>query len=170
MDELCVATEPTFLQRLRDRWQQWCRRNEPDNLELHARREFRAAGYIPLDQEQEDGPNKWIQDNVIELIRVFAKQGHSGMSAGYCIETFCKLAKFEPLVPLQGTDDEWNDVGGGYWQNNRCSHVFKETDGRAYDMDGRIFREPNGACFTSRESRVYITFPYTPTREYVDVN
>ena len=38
-----------------------------------------------------------------------------------------------------------------------------------YDMDGRVFREPNGTCYTSRNSRVDITFPYTPTTEYVDV-
>ena len=110
-----------------------------------------------------------MQENVIELLRVFAKQGHSGFSAPYCIETFRKLALFEPLVPLRGIDDEWNECCSGMWQNNRCSHVFKELDGRAYDIQGRIFREPNGSCYTNRESRVYISFPYTPTREYVDV-
>lgn len=167
--ELCGAREPSFFERLRWRFDAWIRRNEPGNLELHAIREFKAAGYTPLNQPQEDGPNKWMQENVIELIRAFSKQGHSGFSAPYCIETFRKLAMFEPLVPLQGTDDEWNEVSHGHWQNNRCSHVFKEADGRAYDIEGRIFREPDGGCYTSRESRVYITFPYTPTREYVDV-
>lgn len=169
MDEPCVQTKPTFLQRLRNRWQQWRRRNKPSSSELHALREFRAAGYTPLDQPQEDGPNKWMQESVLELIRVFSKQGHSGMSAGYCIEMFCKLAKFEPLVPLQGTDDEWNEVSDEIWQNNRCSHVFKGADGRAYDINGRIFREPNGCCYTGYGSRVYVTFPYVPTSEYVDV-
>ena len=57
----------------------------------------------------------------------------------------------------------------GRWQNIRCSHVFKDGDGRAYDSTGRIFREPNGCCYTSRDSRVYIEFPYTPKREYVEV-
>lgn len=169
-DDICIAPAPVLLDRLRYRFRTWRRRNEPSNGELHAMREFKAAGYIPLDQPQEDGPNKWIQENVLELLRVFAKQGHSGFSAPYCIEMFRKLAMFEPLVPLQGTDDEWNDVGDGFWQNNRCSHVFKGADGRAYDIDGRIFREPDGCCYTNRDSRVYITFPYTPTREYVDVS
>jgi hypothetical protein len=55
------------------------------------------------------------------------------------------------------------------WQNNRCCHVFKDNAGNAYDIDGKIFREPDGACYTSRDSRVPVTFPYTPVREYVDV-
>jgi len=136
---------------------------------MHAEREFVAAGYTPLNQDQEDGPNKWIQQNVLELLEVFNRQGHSGSSAPYCISMFKKLAMYEPLVPLSGDDNEWNDVGDGTWQNNRCSRVFKDADGKAYDIDGRVFREPNGCCYTSRDSRVYITFPYTPTTEYVDV-
>ena len=137
----------------------------------HAKREFKAVGYIPLDQPQEDGPNKWIQENVLELLDVFSKQGHSGFSAPYCISTFKKLASLEPLGPLTGADDEWTEVvDGRMLQNNRCGHVFKDSkDGQAYDIEGRIFREPNGCCFTSRDSRVPITFPYTPTSEYVDV-
>ncbi len=36
--------------------------------------------------------------------------------------------------------------------------------------DAGIFREPDGACYTSFESRVPIEFPYTPERTYVDVD
>lgn len=151
------------------RLQKWLRRNETSSLELHAMREFKAAGYMPLNQQQENGPNKWMQENVLELIRVFSKQGHSGFSAPHCISMFKTLAMFEPLVPLQGTDDEWNEIGDGCWQNNRCSHVFKDADGRSYDIEGRIFRESNGSCYQNKDSQVYVTFPYTPTREYVDV-
>lgn len=149
-----------------------CQDREPCSLELHAMREFKAVGYIPLDQPQEDGPNKWIQQNVIELIRTFSKQGHSGMSAPYCINVFEKLAKFEPLAPLTGEDWEWHEVGDGVFQNIRCSNVFKDSDlfdGQAYDINGKVFREPSGACYTGAGSCVPITFPYTPTTEYVDV-
>ena len=136
----------------------------------HAQREFKAAGYDPI-ENSEEGPDKWIQENILELLKVFSAQGHSGMSAPYCINTFSKLANFESLAPLTGEDDEWAQVGedGDCYQNIRCSHVFKDKDGRAYDIQGRIFREPNGGCYTSRDSRVYITFPYVPTTEYVDV-
>lgn len=166
--DTCNYGEPSLFTRLIWRFKAWRKRNEPSSTERHALREFKAAGYPPI-AECGDGPDKWIQENVIELLRVFSEQGHSGSSAPYCIRMFEKLANFEPLVPLTGADDEWNEVSGGVWQNNRCSHVFKEADGRAYDMDGRIFRQPDGCCFTNRDSRVYITFPYTPTREYVDV-
>jgi hypothetical protein len=84
------------------------------------------------------------------------------------ISLFEKVARFEPLTPLTGDDDEWMEVGDGMFQNIRCSHVFKNKDG-AYDIDGRIFREPNGSCYTNGKSRVPVTFPYTPSREYVDV-
>lgn len=135
----------------------------------YAQRELAAVGYTPLDQPQENGPNKWIQECVLELLDVFSQQGHSGSSAPYCVEMFRKLALCEPLGPLSGEAAEWNEVGDGVWQNNRCSHVFKGADGRAYDINGRIFVEPNGCSYTNQDSHVYVTFPYTPTRECVAV-
>jgi hypothetical protein len=167
-----VPAAPRFWDELIWKIKRFFQKKEESNLIAHAKREFKAAGYKPI-AECEDDPNKWIQENVLELLEVFEKQGHSGFSAGYCREVFMKLAAFQPLAPLSGKDDEWVDVssysGQPMWQNNRCSHVFKEADGRPYDMDGRIFREPDGGCYTNRDSRVYIEFPYTPKREYVDV-
>lgn len=153
----------------------------------HAQREFLALGYVPLDQQQEDGSNKWIQENVLELLELFIKQGHSGSSAPYCADIFKKLALHELLSPLSGNDNEWNEVGDGHFQNNRCSHVFKDEDGRAYDIEGRIFFEwcerpldsdeegypgirKYKSYFTNLESRVYVEFPYTPTKEYIQVS
>ena len=136
----------------------------------HAKREFIAIGY-DLEQTEED-PNKWIVENVLELLEVFSKQGHSGSSAPFCIGYFEKLARFKPLSPLTGEDAEWNDVSEfgdkGTFQNNRCSNVFKNGNG-AYDINGKVFREKNGACYTNSESRVPVEFPYVPKTEYVDV-
>ncbi len=137
------------------------------NSVSHAKRELRASL-----EGKEDGPNKWIAQNLIELIAIFSTQGHSGSSAPWCIDMFKKLAAFEPLGPLTGEDHEWMEVGEGAFQNMRCSHVFKQADrfdGQAYDINGRIFREPSGACYTSGKSHVPVVFPYTPTSEYVDV-
>lgn len=156
--------------------------------ETFIRREFQALGY-KAPEEEEDGPNKWIQENVLEIAEVFASQGHSGFSAAYCVDLLEKVLRHEPIGPLTGEDWEWNEVGEGVWQNNRCSHVFKDTEtfgGQAYDIDGKILcewcerdLEPDEpgypgktrfqTCYTSSASRVPITFPYTPTREYVDV-
>lgn len=140
------------------------------NLRKHAEIELKAVGY-KLDGADEPY-NKAAVDAILELIDVFSKQGHSGFSAPYCIQTFAKLASFEPICPLTGADDEWTEVGDGMFQNKRCSHVFKSPerfDGQAYDLNGRIFREPDGSCYSSGDSLVPIVFPYTPERQYVDV-
>lgn len=132
------------------------------NLRKHAEAELAAA---------EAGDSLYgdlLPKAVLELIDVFAAQGHSGMSAGICIQLFTALARFEPLCPLTGEDDEWNECREGVWQNRRCSHVFKDAE-HAYDIEGRIFRDPDGGCYTSFDSRVTVTFPYSPKREYVDV-
>ena len=137
------------------------------NLIHHAKTELKAAGFY----KEESDYGGMIPEAILELIEVFSKQGHSGGSAGLVISLFQKLASFEPLVPLTGADDEWMEVTDGCFQNIRCGHVFKQKDrfdGQAYDINGRIFREPNGCCYTSAESFLPITFPYTPKTEYVD--
>jgi len=175
--DTAVAYEPTIQQRIvwRLRWFfSLFEKKRPSSLVLHAKREFLALGYKPV-EEGEGGPNQWMQENVLQLLEVFSKQGHSGFSAPYCVSMFEKLARFEPLGPLTGEDHEWNDVSdmggrdyGPLWQNNRASHVFKDSDG-AFDVDGVIFREPNGCTFIGRYSRVPVTFPYTPKRVYAEV-
>ena len=139
------------------------------NLKEHAQRELQAAGLFDEDSDY-DG---MLGASVMELIEAFASQGHSGFSASMTSSLFNKLSRFEPLGPLTGEEDEWQEVGGeGLFQNLRCSRVFKNNDG-AYDLDGKIFREPNGVTYTSyteaRESSVPITFPYTPTSEIIDL-
>jgi hypothetical protein len=107
-----------------------------------------------------------------EMILVFSTHGHSGFSAGWARARLDKLLGFEPLGPLTGEPDEWVEVGDGVFQNRRCSHVFKQKDrfgGQAYDLNGRVFQEPSGACYTNRDSMTPIVFPYTPKTVYVDV-
>lgn len=140
------------------------------NLHVFAESELRAAGYFDPDNGMY---GDLLGKSTLELIDVFSEQGHSGMSAGIAVSLFSKLAKFEPLSPLTGEDDEWNEVGINQWQNKRCSHVFKSYSRlgvQAYDCEGRIFREPNGCCYTNKDSHTPITFPYVPTRMYIDVD
>lgn len=115
----------------------------------HAKREFNALGYKPIDQLNDDDPNKWIQENVFELLEAFSKQGHSGSSAPFCINMFKKLASFEPLAPLTFKDDEWNEVGEDTFQNKRLSAVFKEgKNGKPYYIDAIVWEPQNGGRFT----------------------
>lgn len=129
-----------------------------------AENELRIAGLLDKDSDYEG----MLGQSVLELTKEFASQGHSGFSAAQTLKIFARVASFEPLSPLRGDDDEWQEVGTGVFQNVRCSHIFKEN-GQAYDIEGRIFREPSGVCYTNSESRVPVTFPYVPNREYVDV-
>lgn len=146
----------------------YVRMERNSNYIHHARREFKAAGW----DLQSDEMQRLMCEQVCELLGVYSTHGHSGSSAPYANSLFTKLAAFEPIVPLTGEDWEWNECGDGVFQNSRCGHVFKQPDrfdGQAYDIDAVIFREPNGCCYTNSESRQPITFPYTPTRKYVDV-
>lgn len=129
-----------------------------------AKEELTRAGLFDKDSDYGGA----LGPAILKMIEVFADEGHSGFSAGMAVNAFTKLARFEPLTPLTGEDDEWTEVEEGVFQNRRCSRIFKDESG-AYDIDGKVFREPSGACFTSRDSRVYIDFPYTPSTEYVDV-
>lgn len=134
------------------------------NLQDFARKELELAGFFDKDSMYAG----MLGEAVMKLIDVFSDEGHSGTSASITVNAFERVARFEPLTPLTGEDDEWNEVTEGMLQNKRCSHVFKK-DGRAYDSEGRVFRQASGSCFLSRDSFVDITFPYVPKREYVDV-
>lgn len=115
-----------------------------------------------------DEMNLAVRNHLLKMCVEFEKAGHSGFSANYAANILNKLLRYEPILPLTGNDDEWQEVGDGVFQNIRCHRVFKEN-GQAYDIEGKVFKEPSGVCFTNKNSRVEITFPYTPTTEYLGV-
>lgn len=133
------------------------------NLLSHAENELSLLGG---NDEMQQEMNK----HILKMVQIFGEEGHSGFSASYAIGILEKLLRFEPLTPLTGEEAEWFDHGDGFCQNKRCSHVFRDNKtGRTYDINGRIFREPNGSCWTNSNSAVDVTFPYTPRSEYIDV-
>lgn len=139
----------------------------PDsNYVKHCRREL-ASWFA----EGEDSPNRWVADGTERMLRLFATEGHSGSSAPFAIAVLKAIAMFEPWGPLTGAESEWGEPFDydGTQQNRRCSHVFRGKDGRAYDSQGRVFRTPDGSAYTGKDSRVFITFPYKPKVEYVEV-
>ena len=150
------------------------------NLHAHALMEFKAAGWLDGTGAYRDEMQAAICEHVLALLKVFADEGHSGSSAPYAVNMFKKLAMYEPLVPLTGEDWEWHEASEGVFQNKRCSRVFKQADrfnGQAYDIDGRVFYEwytdketgeKYKSHYTSRDSLVPVTFPYTPSTEYVE--
>jgi len=121
--------------------------------------------------------NAMGRNAILELVEKFAEQGHSGFSASYVTNCLEKLLRWEPLSPLTGEDSEWTLLeydDETRYQNKRCSRVFKDFDGRAYDIEGKVFwdwytnedGEKSKSYFTCKESRVYIDFPYVPTTVY----
>jgi hypothetical protein len=151
----------------------------------HAENELDLIGLT--DQDEMNGA---MRKHILHMIEEFSKEGHSGFSANYAISILTKLLDYKPLSPLTGEDSEWTMISeemsgsnrGTLYQNKRASHVFKDDDG-AYDIDGKVFwnwqerpldEDEEGypgthkfkSYYTSRDSRVYVTFPYTPTTVY----
>lgn len=113
-------------------------RGEEMSLVKHAEHELRLAGLFDKDSDY-DG---MLGDAVLELVKVFAKQGHSGFSAHTTLRIFNEVANFKNLTPIGSTKDEWMDVTGmtadgkGTWQNRRRGTTFSRDGGKTwYDMD-----------------------------------
>ena len=137
------------------------------NLVTFAERELDLIG-----MKDEEGMNGMMRKHLIHMVDEFSNEGHSGFSASYAISCLKRLLAYKPLSPLTGEDDEWTEVsehmGHKCYQNKRHSAVFKDETG-AYNIEGKVFwewatnsetGEKFKSYFTSRDSRVYITFPY----------
>lgn len=106
---------------------------DDSNLVRHAKRELDLLGM----GENSDGVDKLGREGVLDLVRVFAAQGHSGSSAAWMIQTLERLLRFEPLTPLTDDPDEWMDVSGyaasdARWQSRRHSEAFSHDGGKTY--------------------------------------
>lgn len=108
------------------------------NLVKHAEYELKLAGLLDKDSDY-DG---MLGEAVLELVKVFAKQGHSGFSAHQTLQIFNEVANYRPLTPIGKSKDEWMDVtdmgadGKGLWQNKRRGTTFSRDAGKTwYDID-----------------------------------
>lgn len=143
----------------------------------YAERELDLIG-----MNDEEGMNGMMRKHLIHMVEEFAKEGHSGFSASYALSCLKRLLAFKPLSPLTGEEDEWTEVsehmGHKSYQNKRYSAVFKDETG-TYNIDGKVFwswftdkdtGEKFKSYYTSRDSRVYVEFPYAvpdePEYEY----
>jgi hypothetical protein len=137
------------------------------NLISYAEDELNRIG---MTEDSPDEMNVEMRKHIVHMVKEFSEEGHSGFSGRYALNILTKLLDFKPLTPLTGADDEWNDVGEDYWQNKRCSSVFKKADGTCYDIDGKVFwewyRDENGEAvktyYSGSGCSVPVTFPYTP--------
>lgn len=106
------------------------------NLVDYAKEELTRAGLFDKDSAY-DG---MLGTAALEIIEAFAKQGHSGSSAGMVTQIVEKLMRYEPLTLLTYGPEEWTDVsnesGTPMWQNKRKSTTFSVDGGKThYDLD-----------------------------------
>lgn len=106
------------------------------NLVKHAQEELKLAGLFDKDSDY-DG---MIGEAVLELVKVFSKQGHSGFSASWTLDVFNKVANYKPLTPIGKSKDEWMNVSDmstdPMWQNKRRGTTFSRDGGKTwYDID-----------------------------------
>ena len=108
-----------------------------------AKYELNLAGYrlepVPDSDWSEDDYVQNIGNCVYELIKVFCAQGHSGMSAGFCISLTEKLLKGDILSPLTNNPEEWvslaeewgEDIQDAY-QSKRKFSCFSDDGLKTY--------------------------------------
>lgn len=103
----------------------------------HAKRELELVGLFDKGSDY-DG---MVGTAVVELMEVFAKQGHSGESASQTIYLFHELARYKPLSPITSNPAEWTDMsdlcdGVTMWQSKRNPSVFSKDGGQTwYDLN-----------------------------------
>lgn len=102
---------------------------------------------------------------VMDLMRIVDLQGHSGFSHSYMLNLFRDLSRNGIVTPLTGEEEEWGEpyCDDGTRQNKRCSHVFMDGSGRAYDIDGIVWEDEESELrYTNKHSFVPVEFPYYP--------
>lgn len=88
-----------------------------------------------------NGYNDFTRKCMLELVEVFAKQGHSGFSASYTIEILYKLLNWQPLTPLTNNPSEWIEHDTDkLWQSKRNPKAFSEDAGQHYTLTHENFK------------------------------
>lgn len=103
------------------------------SLYKHAKREL---DIIYDKKSLKEEVNKTMYNNILSLIKLFAKQEHSGASAAYCLEFFHTLAKFISLGELTSNPKEWMEVEPKMYQSRRNPSCFSTDLEYYYDLDG----------------------------------
>jgi len=114
------------------------------NLETHAERELRKAGFF----DNDGAYSGMLGPAVLRMVKVFADENHSGMSAQIALNLFNRVARFKVLTAITSDPSEWRELEPDMrpktdercWQNLRQSSCFSTDGGKTYyDLD-----EPHG--------------------------
>lgn len=100
----------------------------------HAKEELSRAGLFDKDSDY----NGLIGKAVMELVKCFSNQGHSGFSANWVLDLFNQLGKYKTLSPITDNPKEWMEVSENMWQSKRNPALFSENNGKTYyDVDNK---------------------------------
>jgi len=109
------------------------------NLVSHAEKELRRAGMFDKGSDY----NGALGKSILDMVKVFSTQGHSGFSASLTIDILNKLLKYKTLTPISSNPDEWMDItdmcgknAKTLWQNKRDPSFFSKDGGKTwYNID-----------------------------------
>ena len=142
---------------------------EESNIVKHAREELDLL-LKHCEDEEAYKMQQAINENILNVVKVFAEGNYSGFTASYAIPIIEKLLRQSFITPLTGEDGEWSYVSEGLYQNKRESAIFKNENGEAYYLNGKAFSDDGGKTwYTNDKSSVPVTFPLKelPETEYV---
>lgn len=149
------------------------------NIKTHTERELDI-----LIKTTPDAIIRHFIPEIIALCEAFGNSGQSGGSAPYTAQALSqaikKLCLYQPIAPLTGENNEWNDVNDDVYQNNRLSSVFKEKEtSKSYYLYAITWKTQTGSTWhgTAKTkngeqitSRQYIkSFPFKPQEFTIDV-
>lgn len=135
-------------------------------------------GYLLKDCKDSESlkMQKAVNDDILEVVKTFSKQGHSGFSAKYCLNILTRLLDYKPLSAIEDNENEWTKLDYNddiVYQCKRCPSLFKNKDGKVYNVEAKVFSDDNGhTWYTGRGSSAFVELPYyVPIRpEYVIIN
>jgi hypothetical protein len=117
-----------------------------------AKRELELAGLFDKDSDYGGA----LGPAILEMVKTFSEQGHSGFSAGMTRTILNKLLNWEPLTPVtdplaEGYEDVskmWGD-GKKHYQCTRDSSIFSEDGGKTWTKTvADIYEDENGISYT----------------------
>lgn len=95
------------------------------NLVAHALRELDRMG-----ETSHEPPS--MRDCVVEIVRAFSEQGHSGSSAAWLSAVLDRLLRFQPLSAITDDPADWMEVADDVWQCVRDGECFSQDGGKTY--------------------------------------
>ena len=89
---------------------------------------------------------KAANDDILDVIKVFAGHGDSGFSAAYKLSILEDLLRFSPVSPLTGDGDEWNEVGA-LSDDGKKSSTYVTNMWNGYDQVNMTADTPDDTKF-----------------------